>query len=295
MEFKGTYVAMLTPFTGDNRINEDKLREMVDFQIKNGTTGLVPCGTTGESPTLSWDEHKRVVKITVEAAKGRAQVIAGAGSNNTAEAIEAACYAREVGADAVLIVNPYYNKPTQEGLYRHFKTIAEKAGLPVVVYNIQSRTGVNISTETMVRLKAVSHIAAVKEASGSINQISDVILRCGDKLDVLSGDDSLTLPLLAVGGKGIISVIANIIPGELKQMCDSFFKGDFKSALAMHQKMLPLCQAMFVETNPIPLREAMNRLGWEVGESRLPLTPIGDKSRQVLMQAMKNFGLKLKG
>jgi len=231
----------------------------------------------------------------VEAVKGRVQVIAGAGSNNTKEAIEATRYAKEVGANAVLIVSPYYNKPTQEGLYQHFKTIAEEGKIPVVVYNIQGRTGVNIATATMARFKEVPYIEAIKEASGNINQISDVIRVCGDKLDVLSGDDSLTLPLLVVGGKGIISVIANIIPKELKEMCDKFFTGDLKGALKLHQKLFPLCQAMFVETNPIPVREAMNLLGWDVGRSRLPLTPIGEKAKEKLKEEMINFGLKLKG
>jgi 4-hydroxy-tetrahydrodipicolinate synthase len=293
MEFKGSYVAMVTPFDDKNRLDQDKLREQVEFQIKSGTDGLVPCGTTGESPTLSWDEHKLAVKTVVEAAKGRVPVIAGAGSNNTAEALEAALFAKKVGADAVLIVNPYYNKPTQEGLYRHFRMIAEKCGLPVVVYNIQSRTGVNVETATMVRLMEVPNIRAVKEASENMKQISDVIRLCGHRLDVLSGDDALTLPLLAVGGKGIISVAANIIPREVKELCTRFFAGDMKAAIALHQRMLPLVQALFTETNPIPVKEAMNLMGMKVGELRLPLTPLSEKGKEKLVAEMKKFGLKV--
>jgi len=293
MEFKGTYVAMVTPFTENNEVNEEKLREMVEFQIENGTDGLVPCGTTGESPTLSWEEHKKVVQVVVEAAKGRAQVIAGAGSNNTKEAIEATQFAKSVGADAVLIVNPYYNKPTQEGLYQHFKAVAEAGQIPVVVYNIKGRTGVNVSTATMERLKAVPSIEAIKEASGDINQVSNVVRLCGDKLDVLSGDDNITLPLMAVGGKGVISVVANIAPKALKEMVALFNQGDMEGALKAHQKLLPLCQAMFLETNPIPVREAMNLLGWKVGAPRLPLTPISEKAKEALVAELKAFGMEV--
>jgi len=291
MRFRGSYVALLTPFTEQDEVNTEKLREMVEFQIAGGTDGLVPCGTTGESPTLTWAEDRLVVKTVVEAVRGRVPVIAGAGSNCTKEAIEATRYAREIGADAALIVNPYYNKPTQEGLYLHFKAVAEQGGLPVVVYNIQSRTGVNVDTSTLVRLKSVANILGVKEASGNLNQMSEVIRLCGDKMDVLSGDDSLTLPLLAVGGNGIISVAANIVPCEIKALCESFFKGDFKAALAMHQRLFPLCQSLFYETNPIPIREAMNWLGWKTGNARLPLTPMGEKNRARMIDELKAFGL----
>jgi 4-hydroxy-tetrahydrodipicolinate synthase len=295
MEFKGAYVAMVTPFTKDNRVDVEKIRELVAFQIENGSGGLVPCGTTGESPTLSWDEHKLVIMTVVDEARGRVPVIAGAGSNNTREAVEAALFAKQVGADAVLVVSPYYNKPTQEGLYRHFKTIAEESGMPVMVYNIQGRTGVNIETETLVRLKGVKNIVAVKEASGNMNQISEVIYRCGDKLDVLSGDDALTLPLLSVGGKGVVSVLANLLPKELGCLCREFSKGNLKAALKLHQRLLPLFQAMFLETNPIPVREAMNLLGWNIGLPRPPLTPLSPKFREKLVEEMKAFGLKVKG
>jgi len=294
MEFRGTYVALVTPFTRDNKVDAAKIRELVEFQIKNGTSGLVPCGTTGESPTLSWDEHKLVVKTVVEAARGRVQVIAGAGSNNTREAVDAALFARRVGADAVLVVSPYYNKPTQEGLFRHFKTVAQEGKMPVVIYNIQSRTGVNIETSTMVRLKSVPNIVAVKEASGSMNQISDVICRCGDKLDVLSGDDSMTLPLLAAGGQGVISVIANLLPKEMERLCADFFKGNLKAATARHQRLFALFQGMFYETNPIPIREAMNMTGWEIGHARLPLTPLASRYRKMLAVELAKIGLKVK-
>lgn len=292
MEFKGVYTALLTPFTADNKVSVSKIREMVEFHIKNGIDGLVPCGTTGESPTLSWDEHKLVVKTVVEAAKGRLKVIAGAGSNCTDEAIEATKFAKEVGADAALIVSPYYNKPTQEGLYRHFKAIAESVDLPIMVYNILGRTGVNIETATMARIAALKNIKSIKEASGDINQISSVIAQC-PSLNVLSGDDSLTLPLLAVGGTGIVSVVGNIIPADLKELVSSFNNGAHKKALALHQKLLPLCRAMFIETNPIPIREAMNLLGWDVGAPRLPLTPMADANREKLVAELKRFGLKV--
>ncbi|MFH0922075.1 MAG: 4-hydroxy-tetrahydrodipicolinate synthase [Fibrobacterota bacterium] len=295
MHFRGSYVALLTPFTGRDEVNVEKLREMVEFQIENGTDGLVPCGTTGESPTLSWEEHKLVVRTVVEAARKRVQVIAGAGSNNTREAVEATRFAREVGADAALIVNPYYNKPTQEGLYQHFKAIAEQGGLPIVIYNILGRTAINVETSTLVRLKGVANIQGIKEASGNLNQISDVIRLCGDAMDVLSGDDSLTLPLLSVGGTGVVSVAANIVPREVKALCESWFMGDAKAALAMHRKLFPLCQALFLETNPIPVREAMNLLDWKTGAARLPLTPLSEKNRALLEVEMKAFGLKVKG
>ncbi|MBL8027135.1 MAG: 4-hydroxy-tetrahydrodipicolinate synthase [Fibrobacteres bacterium] len=292
MAFTGTYIALVTPFTKDNKINVEKLKEMVEFHVKNGTDGLVPCGTTGESPTLSWDENKLVVKTVVEAAKGRLKVVAGTGSNCTEEAMEATKFAKTIGADAALIVSPYYNKPTQEGLYRHFKLIAEECDIPVMVYNILGRTGVNIETSTMARLAKVKNIKAVKEASGNINQISDVIVSCPE-LDVLSGDDSLTLPLMAVGGKGIVSVVGNIIPFELKSLVNAINKGDMTKAKEIHQKLFPLCQSMFLETNPIPIREAMNLLGWDVGAARMPLTPMSDAPKQKLIQEMKAFGLKV--
>lgn len=293
MEFRGSYTAMVTPFNDKNEVNTEKLREMVEFQIEHGTDGLVPCGTTGESPTLSWYEHKLVVQTVVEAVRKRVPVIAGAGSNNTSEAIEAAQFAREVGADAVLIVSPYYNKPTQEGLFLHFKAIADQAKLPVVVYNIQSRTGVNIETTTMVRLREVHLIRGIKEASGSLNQISDVIRLCGDRMDVLSGDDALTLPLMSVGGKGVISVVGNIIPREVKELCVRFSSGDVNGAAALHQRMMPLIHAMFTETNPIPVKEAMNLMGMDVGQTRMPLTPLSGKGRERVVSAMRDYGIKV--
>ncbi len=295
MEFKGAYVAMVTPFTPDNKVDAGKIREMVEFQIKNGTDGIVPCGTTGESPTLSWDEHKLVVKTVVDAARKRVQVIAGAGSNNTLEAIDAVLFAKKVGADAALVVSPYYNRPTQEGLFQHFKAVAEEGKMPIVVYNIQGRTGVNIETPTMVRLMDIENIVAVKESSGNINQISDLICQCGTRFDVLSGDDSMTLPLLASGGQGIISVLANILPKEMKALCDLFFKGNLKGSLKMHQKLFPLFKSMFYETNPIPVREAMNLLGWKIGVPRLPLTPLAPQYREKLIKDLKAFGLAVKG
>lgn len=295
MEFKGVFVAIPTPFTKDDHVDAGKLKEITEYLIKSGVDGLVPCGTTGESPTLSWDEHKLVVKTVVEAARGRVKVIAGAGSNNTREAVDAVNFARQVGADAVLVVSPYYNKPTQEGLYQHFKTIANEGRMPMVLYNIQGRTGVNIETSTLMRLKTIKNIVAVKESSGNISQISEVIRECGNKLDVLSGDDYITLPLLSVGGKGVISVLANIMPKEMKTLCTRFFKGDLKGALKTHQMLSPLFKTLFIETNPIPVREAMNLLGWNIGQARLPLTPLSASNREKLKNDLRLAGLKIKG
>ena len=241
--FQGSIVALVTPFS-DAKVDEAKLRELVEFHVRSGTDGLVPCGTTGESPTLSHDEHKRVVEIVVEAARGRVSVIAGTGSNSTAEAINLTTHAERAGADGALIVSPYYNKPTQQGLYEHFKAISEAAAIPILVYNIQGRTAVNVETETLARLaRDCKNIVGVKEASGSLDQMTQVILACGPEFTVLSGDDSLTLPLMAVGGRGVISVIANIVPKETVEMTHAALDGDWKRARELHLRLFPLCRA----------------------------------------------------
>ncbi|MBI4011053.1 MAG: 4-hydroxy-tetrahydrodipicolinate synthase [Candidatus Rokubacteria bacterium] len=292
--FQGSMVAMVTPFR-DGKVDEAKLRELVEFHVKHGTDGLVPCGTTGESPTLSHAEHKRVVEIVIEAAAGRIPVIAGTGSNSTAEAIDMTVHAAKAGADAALLVSPYYNKPTQQGLYEHFRAIALAApGLPLIVYNIQGRTAVNVETDTLKRLSEIPNIVGVKEASGSLDQMTSVVLACGPDFSVVSGDDSLTLPLMAVGGRGVISVVANILPKEVAEMTHAALDGDWKRARELHWKLFPICRAMFVETNPIPVKEAMAMLGMIRAEWRLPMCPMSDANRERLRKVLVQAGI-LKG
>ncbi|MEK7444579.1 MAG: 4-hydroxy-tetrahydrodipicolinate synthase, partial [candidate division NC10 bacterium] len=259
------------------------------------TDGIVPCGTTGESPTLSHAEHKRVVEIVVDAARGRIPVIAGTGSNSTAEAIDLTSHAKTAGARAALVVNPYYNRPTQEGLYRHFRAVAEAVDIPILVYNIQSRTAVNVETDTLQRLaKDCPNIVGVKEASGSLDQMTQVILACGPDFSVVSGDDNLTLPLMSVGGRGVISVIANIVPRETAEMTHAALAGDWKLARELHLRLFPLCRAVFIETNPIPVKEAMAMMGMIEPEFRLPLCRMGDANRERLRAILTQHGL-LKG
>jgi len=289
--FQGSLVAMVTPFR-DGRIDDAKVRELVDFHVKHGTDVLIPCGTTGESPTLSHDEHKRMVELVVEAAAGRIPVVAGTGSNSTAEAIDLTQHAERAGVSGALVVNPYYNKPTQEGLYRHFRAVAESTALPILVYNIQSRTAVNVETDTMVRLaRDCRNIVGVKEASGSLDQMSQVILACPPTFCVLSGDDNITLPLLAIGGRGVISVIANIVPRETSEMVHAALDGDWKRARDLHYKLFPLARAAFIETNPIPIKEAMAMAGMIEPEFRLPMCRMGDANREKLRAVLRTYGL----
>jgi 4-hydroxy-tetrahydrodipicolinate synthase len=289
--FQGSFVALVTPFR-DGKVDEPKLRELVEFHVTNGTDGLVPCGTTGESPTLSHDEHKRVVEIVIETAGGRIPVIAGTGSNSTSEAMELTAHARKAGAAGALIVSPYYNKPTQEGLYQHYRAIAEAADLPILVYNIQGRTAVNVETETLARLaRDCQSIVGVKEASGSLEQMTQVVLACGPNFTVLSGDDTLTLPLMAIGGKGVISVIANLVPRETAEMVHAALDGDWKRARELHLRLFPLSKAMFIETNPIPVKEAMAMLGMIGPEYRLPLCRMSEPNRERLKKALQQFGV----
>ena len=290
-QFQGSLVAMVTPFR-DGRVDEAKVRELVDFHVAHGTDGLVPCGTTGESPTLSHDEHKRVVEIVIEQAAGRIPVVAGTGSNSTAEAIDLTVHAARAGATGALLVSPYYNKPTQEGLYRHFRTIAESAPeLPQIVYNIQSRTAVNVETDTLARLAQIPNIVGVKEASGSLDQMTAVVLACGPDFTVLSGDDNLTLPLMAVGGRGVISVLANLLPREVADLTHAALDGDWKRARDLHWKLYPLCKAMFIETNPIPIKEAMAMAGLIHPEWRLPMCPMGSANRERLRTVLTDGGV----
>ena len=289
--FQGSFVALVTPFR-DGRVDEVKLRGLVEFHVAGGTDGLVPCGTTGESPTLSHDEHRRVVEVVIEAAAGRLPVVAGTGSNSTAEAVELSRHAERAGASAVLVVNPYYNKPTQEGLYRHFRTVAEAVSIPVIVYNIQSRTAVNVETATLARLvRDCRNIAGVKEASGNLDQMTQVVATCGPDFSVLSGDDSLTLPLMAVGGHGVISVIANILPRETAEMTHAALDGDFKRARELHHRLFPLARAAFLETNPIPIKEAMAMAGMLAPEFRLPMCRMSDGNRETLRGVLATYGL----
>ncbi len=289
--FSGSFVAMVTPFS-NGKVDEAKVRELVEMHVASGTDGLIPCGTTGESPTLSHDEHRRLVELVVEAASRRITVIAGTGSNATSEAVELTKHAERAGANGALVVSPYYNKPTQEGLYRHFRAVADAVQIPIVVYNIASRTAVNIETATMARLaRDCRNIVGVKEASGSLDQMAQVIAACGPDFTVLSGDDNLTIPLMAIGGHGVISVIANIVPKETADMVRAALDGDWKRARELHYKLLPLARAAFLETNPIPIKEAMAMAGMLTAEFRLPMCPMGEANRETLRGILKPYAL----
>ena len=289
--FQGSFVAMVTPFR-NGKVDEAKLRELVEFHITHGTDGLIPCGTTGESPSLSHDEHRRVVELVIEASRGRIRVVAGTGSNSTAEAIDMTKHAERAGATGALVVNPYYNKPTQEGLYRHFRAVAESVAIPILLYNIQSRTAINVETDTMARLvRDAKNIVGVKEASGSLDQMSQVIAACGPDFSVLSGDDNITLPLLAIGGSGVVSVIANIVPRETADLVHAALEGDWKRARDLHYRLFPLARAAFLETNPIPIKEAMALAGMLEPEFRLPMCRMSDANREKLRTILKPYGL----
>ena len=288
--FRGAMVAIVTPFKND-QVDEKALRELIEFQIANGTDGIVPCGTTGESATLTHEEHDRVIEITIDAVKKRVPVIAGTGSNNTAEALRLTRHACDAGADGALIVCPYYNRPTQEGLYQHFKTIAESVPIPIMPYNIPSRTGVNLVPEMVAKLAKIKNIVGIKEASGSIKQMSDVINLCGKDFDVLSGDDIFTLSLMAIGGAGIISVISNVAPADMAGLIDAFVAGDMVRARALHHKMSELIETLFIEVNPIPVKAALALMGKIEYEYRLPLCKMAEANFEKLKKVMVNYGL----
>lgn len=271
IRIEGAITAMVTPFTPSGELDLDGLKRNVRFQVESGISGLVPLGTTGESPTISDAEREAVIKTVVAAAGGKVSVIVGTGTNSTEHSIELSRQAEELGADAVLVVSPYYNKPTQEGLYRHFKAIAESIGIPVVVYNIQGRTGVNIETSTLARLAQVPNIIAVKEASGNLAQMMDVLEQLPKTFSVVSGDDNLTLPLMALGGRGVISVVSNLLPKQVSDLCAAASRGDFSTARKIHFELLPIFKAAFIETNPIPIKAAMGIAGLPSGPVRLPL------------------------
>ena len=288
--FKGSIVAIATPFKND-KVEEEAYRRLIEFQIESGTSAIVPCGTTGESATLSMAEHMRVISMAIEAVRKRVPVIAGAGGNNTQEAIELTKHAKQAGAEATLQVTPYYNKPTQEGLYQHFKAIAKAVPLPQVVYNVPGRTSVNLLPETLARLMDVPEVVAVKEASGSLTQMAEIVRLVGNRITLLSGDDNLTLPVLALGGKGVISVIANIVPKDTAALIRYWEKGEIQKCQELFYKLYPICQAMFYETNPIPVKTALSMMGLCSDEMRLPLTPIGSANREKLQKALKDYGL----
>lgn len=288
--FTGSLVAIVTPFR-KGKVDDRALAELIEWQIAKGTNGIVPCGTTGESATLSHDEHNRVIELTVEVVNRRVPVIAGTGSNSTDEAIALTQHAKQAGVDAALLITPYYNKPTQEGLYRHYKAVAEAVDLPLVLYNIPGRTGVNMLPTTIARLAALNTIVGVKEGSGSVQQASDIVQLCGDRLTVLAGDDSLTLPMMAVGGQGVITVTANIVPAEMAELVKAFADGRVADARRIHFNLSPLFAALFFETNPIPVKEALGMMGKIDPELRLPLCPMAQDTREKLIRALKDAGL----
>jgi 4-hydroxy-tetrahydrodipicolinate synthase len=287
---QGAIVAIVTPFK-NGQLDEEAYRELIEFQIEGGTHGIVPCGTTGESATLSHSEHKRVVEICIDQVKKRIPVIAGTGSNNTAEAVDLTKHAEAAGADYALMITPYYNKPTQEGLYQHYKTIVQNSKIPIVVYNVPSRTSLNLLPETMARLAELPNIVAIKEATGDLKQVAKIMQLCGDRITMLSGDDFTVLPLLAVGGKGVISVVSNVAPADMAGMCKAFFVGNLTEAQRLHYKMWPLMEAMFYETNPAPAKTALKLMGKITGEVRQPLCPMSAANEERLRQVLVKYGL----
>lgn len=288
--FSGSIVAIVTPFK-DGQVDEEAYRELIEFQIANGTRAIVPCGTTGESATLNVEEHARVIDIALEAVNKRVPVIAGTGGNSTREAIELTEHAKKVGADATLQVTPYYNKPTQEGLYQHFKAIAKAVSLPQVLYNVPGRTSVNMLPETVARLAELPEVVAIKEASGNLGQMAEIIRLVGDKITLLSGDDNVTLPVLSLGGKGVISVVANVVPKDSADLVKAWEKGRVEEAKTLFYKLFPLCQAMFFETNPIPVKTSLALMGKIQDEMRLPLCPMSPANLGRLKKALTDYGL----
>jgi 4-hydroxy-tetrahydrodipicolinate synthase len=286
----GSIVAIVTPFR-DGKVDEKALGELIEWHIASGTSAIVPCGTTGESATLDYDEHYRVIKVAIEAVKRRIPVIAGTGANSTEETVMITKKAKDLGADAALLVSPYYNKPTQEGIYRHYKAVAEAVDMPIVLYNVPGRTAVNILPSTVARLAEVHNIVAIKEASGDMKQVSEIFRLCGDRIALISGDDFTTLPLLALGGRGVISVTANIAPREVAEMCRLWEEGKIGEAREMHYRLEPLNAAMFIETNPIPVKTALAMMNRIREEFRMPLCEMANGNRQRLRKTLEEFGL----
>ena len=288
--FKGSIVAIVTPFK-NGVVDVETLRQLVEFQIEGGTDAIVPCGTTGEASTLDYDEHMLVIKTVVEQVNKRVPVIAGTGSNSTAEAIELTQLAKDAGVDGCLLVTPYYNKPTQEGLYLHYKAVAEGVAIPQILYNVPGRTGVNLLPETVARLAPIKNIVAIKEATGSLQQASEVMALCGDQIDVLSGDDFITFPMMACGAKGVISVLANIMPKAVGDLTDAYFAGDLAKARQLHLDTLKISNAMFIESNPVPVKTALGLMGKCSDEVRLPLAPMSAANKAKLEAILKEYKL----
>lgn len=288
--FQGSIVALITPFK-NGKVDEDTYRALIEEQIAHGTSAIVPCGTTGESATLSIEEHNRVIDIAIKAVNKRVPVIAGTGGNSTSEAIELTMHAKKAGADATLQVTPYYNKPGQEGMYRHFKAIADAVPLPQVLYNVPGRTGVNLMPETVARLAELPDVVAIKEASGNLAQMTDIMTLAGDKITLLSGDDNLIVPVLSIGGKGVISVVANIVPKDTADVVSTWLNGDIEKSRKLFLKLYPLCQSMFYETNPVPVKTSLYLMGKIGDEMRLPLSPMSDANLDKLKKALKDYGL----
>jgi 4-hydroxy-tetrahydrodipicolinate synthase len=285
--FQGSMVALVTPFK-HGRVDKLALRKLIDFQIANGTDAIIPCGTTGEAATLSHEEHKMVLGFVVNHVAGRVPVICGAGSNNTKEALELVKYAKTIKADAVLLVTPYYNKPTQQGLYLHYETIAKAVSIPIILYNVPGRTACSIEPETVAKLAKIPNIVGIKEASGSLEQVTK-ILTLLPRFTVLSGDDPLTMPMMAIGAKGVISVLANIVPDRVAQMVDAMLASDFAQARKMHYNLFALSKAMFIETNPIPVKAALHMMGYISDEIRLPLTPLSKDKQHMLEKILRLY------
>jgi 4-hydroxy-tetrahydrodipicolinate synthase len=283
--FSGAMTAMITPFR-EGRLDENRLREQIEFQIKGGIDGLIPVGTTGESPTLGFKEHERVIELTVQTVNGRVPVIAGVGANATSEAIELHSFARKIGATAGLSVNPYYNKPSQEGLYRHFMTLADRVELPIVLYNIPGRTGVTMSAQIVARLSKHPNIVAIKEATGSLDMASEIASLCD--ITILSGDDALTVPLMSIGAKGVISVISNLLPAEMKSLTAAALSGDFKKAAAVHHRLFPLIRSLFIDGNPVGIKHAMSTVGRDTGELRLPLCEASESTKSLIESLVRD-------
>lgn len=289
--FEGVATALVTPMNEDGTVNFDRLKSLIDEQIEAGIPALVICGTTGESATMTLEEHSEVTRVAIKHANGRIKVIAGAGSNDTACAISLAKEAEEAGADALLVVTPYYNKATQSGLVAHYTAIANSVKIPIILYNVPSRTGVNIQPATYAKLADVENIVAIKEANGDISSVVKTRLLCGDKLDIYSGNDDQIIPIMALGGKGVISVLSNVMPKETVEMCDKMLTGDLEGAAAMQIELSSLIDALFIEVNPIPCKEAMNLMGMNMGPVRLPLSPMEENTKAVLVKELKKFEL----
>ena len=289
--FEGSFVALVTPFKDDESLDEAKLKELIEFQIDGGTHGIVPCGTTGESPSLSEEEHDRVIETTVDTVNGRVPIIAGTGSNSTARTLRATEHAKAAGADAALIVTPYYNKPNQQGLYAHYMKIADSVDIPIIIYNVPGRCGTDILSDTVAQLAEHPNIVGLKEATGELKRSSELVSMCPDDFVVLSGDDINTLPILSVGGKGVISVVANVAPADIAETCNAFKAGNIELARKLHYKTMQLAVDLFIETNPIPAKTALMLMGKLNGKLRLPLAPLTPANQETLRQTLKDAGL----